>query len=247
MPLHDLKAHNPLRVTANGDWYVLPIKFDTNNTSAPDGVDPGTGITVARADVGDYTITFNEAVKPTVVRVLGAEVIGDEAELDCKVTGYTASTGVLTISAYQSEQAASGTITCVTKANFADSDYMTIDDGCQTAVVYEFDTAGDGVTAGRVQVNISGDTTAADCAATLATAIGANQPAITVTDNGDGTLSLAHNFPGTAGNKTITENVANAGFLVSGLSGGTNKAVADSTDKEIQITLLCSKSGLASL
>ena len=101
-------------------------------------------------------------------------------------------------------------VTCVSQANTLDTDYITIaiDDGLTK--VYEFDKAGDGVTSGRIQVNISTDTTAATVAARLRTAILANQATLTVTDNADGTLTI------TAPNKimTITETVSNAGFLV---------------------------------
>ncbi len=117
--------------------------------------------------------------------------------------------------------AASGLITCATKANLVDTDYMTIGDGINVAKVYEFDTAGNGVTTGRVQVNVSTDTTAAQVAARLRTAILANQPALSVTDNADGTLTVTHNWPGTGGNVTMTENVTHASFTVAGLSGGT--------------------------
>lgn len=98
---------------------------------------------------------------------------------------------------------------------------MTIGDGLSVAKVYEFDTAGDGVTAGRVLVDISGATTAAEVAAILRTAILANQPALSVTDNADGTLTITHRWPGTGGNVTMTETVTHAGHTVSGLSGGT--------------------------
>lgn len=104
-----------------------------------------------------------------------------------------------------------GTITCVAKASMADTDFMTINDGINAAVLYEFDTVGDGATGGRVRVNISAATTAASVAALLKTAINANQSYITVVDNLDGTLSLSS----TTRNITLTENVANAGFLVS--------------------------------
>lgn len=117
--------------------------------------------------------------------------------------------------------AATGLITCVSNANMADTDFITIGDGMNPAVVYEYDKAGDGVTGGRATWAVAGGAGgAADVAATLRTAILANQPGLSVTDNLDGTLSIAHKWPGTGGNVTITENVANAGFLVSGLSGG---------------------------
>ena len=104
----------------------------------------------------------------------------------------------------------SGTINCIAQASMADTDYITINDGT-TSVLYEFDTAGDGVTGGRVQVDISGATSAADVAAVLKTAIEANQSYITVTDAGSGVLTLAS----TSKNITITENVTDAGFTVS--------------------------------
>ncbi len=137
----------------------------------------------------------------------------------------SAGTGVHTLLrtgwiAVPNPQYARGLVTCVAKASMADTDYVTIADGLSAPKLYEFDTAGDGVTAGRVQVNISADTTAATVAARLRTAILANQPVFTVTDNADGTLSIAHKISGTFANVDITENVANAGFLVTGMSGG---------------------------
>lgn len=116
---------------------------------------------------------------------------------------------------------AGGTITCTTKANYADTDYMTIGDGIQIAKLYEFDTAGDGVTAGRIQVNISGATSASDVAVILKAAIDANQPSITVAE-ATGVLTLTHKIAGTFANVTITENVTNAAHTVAGMTGGIN-------------------------
>lgn len=103
-------------------------------------------------------------------------------------------------------------ITCVTKANLADTDTLTIAQLGKSNVVFEFDTAGNGVTlaSGRVQVNVSADTTAAQVAARLRTAILAQFPLLTVTDNADGTLDVS-----IVGDRfTITEQVANAGFTL---------------------------------
>lgn len=86
------------------------------------------------------------------------------------------------------------TITVDTKANMADADTVTIDDGVRK-VVYEYDKAADGVTAGNVSW-AAGAGTAAQAAATLKTAINATQTSITVVDNADGTLSLTHNMSG---------------------------------------------------
>lgn len=115
---------------------------------------------------------------------------------------------------------ATGTITCVAKASLVDGDYLTIGDGISPLKLYEFDLTPNGVTAGRIVVDVSTDTTAAQVAARLRTAILANQPSLSVTDNADGTLSITHNWPGSGGNVAMTENVANAGFTVAGLTGG---------------------------
>jgi len=94
--------------------------------------------------------------------------------------------------------------------------------------VFEFDPAGDGVTAGRQQVDISGDTTEIQVAATLAAAIetayAAGDIYMRATDNGDGTIALENSLPGAQGNQTITENVAPGAFLVGSLTGGVNAA-----------------------
>ena len=117
---------------------------------------------------------------------------------------------VSTTNCWIKQASPTGTITCTTKANMADTDYMTINDGT-TSVLYEFDKLGDGVTGGRIQVDISGATTAAQIAALLKTAIEANQSYITVTNVGGGVLNL------TASSKSIilTENVADGAFTVS--------------------------------
>lgn len=99
-----------------------------------------------------------------------------------------------------------GLITCVANASMADSDFMTINDGINAAVLYEYDKAGDGVTGGRTAWAVG--TTALTVATNLAAAIRVAQPYITVIDNHDGTLSLSS----VTRNITLTENVANAGF-----------------------------------
>jgi len=131
--------------------------------------------------------------------------------------------------------AATGLITCATNANMDDNDTVTIGDGLTPAKIYEYDKSADGVTGGSVNWAVAGGAgTAADVAATLKTAIEANQPALTVTDNLDGTLTIAHKWPGTGGNVTITEAVTHASFTVAGLTGG---ASADTTGATLAVKL----------
>ena len=115
---------------------------------------------------------------------------------------------------------ATGLITCVAKASLVDGEYLTIGDGISAAVVYEWDVTGNGATGGRVRVDVSLGATATEMAAALAANIAVQQPRLDVVANGDGTITLRHKRVGTVGNVTITENVANAGFLVTGMSGG---------------------------
>lgn len=99
-----LRDHNPAR-TVFAKTYSWAIKFDTNGTSAPDGVAPdwGSDVTVARSDTGDYTITFAGDAKPLSMIYGDACILGDEARLDAKVVSYTASTGVLAVTVYQEQ------------------------------------------------------------------------------------------------------------------------------------------------
>lgn len=119
-----------------------------------------------------------------------------------------------------SSAAATGSITCATKANLVDGETVTVGDGLAAPRVFELDVAGDGVAGTNVQVNVSTDTTAADVAARLATAITANVPALSVVDNADGTLSVTHKWSGAGGSVPISDTVAHASFLVSGMAGG---------------------------
>jgi len=121
----------------------------------------------------------------------------------------------------QTGVAATGTITCVAKADMVDGETLTISDGTNTKV-FEFDVNGTGVTAGRVQVDVSSDTSAADIAARLTTAINGVTTGllVTATDNLDGTIDLENDGTGSVGNATISDTVANAGFTHTGMAGG---------------------------
>ena len=115
---------------------------------------------------------------------------------------------------------AGGTITSVSKGELADSDFLTISDGINPSKIYEFDTDGV-VTGGRIRVDISADNTAAQTAERLGTAIVANQPIFSAVSDGAGKITLTHNLGGPAFNVAITKNVSSAGFVVTGMAGGT--------------------------
>lgn len=113
---------------------------------------------------------------------------------------------------------ASATVTVVTKANFAAStDYIVFKKANGDTHAFWFDTTGADSTPGgataadaRTQVNISGDTSAADVSDALTTAINSASIGITATDNG-GTVGLAIASSGYLWR--VFEYVTNAGFL----------------------------------
>jgi hypothetical protein len=202
---HELGSHDSRQVIR------LYGSFQANGTSDPDLLRDGKTalFTGARTSAGLFTITFASGFP------IPERLVYESASLSCAATlalkaqqahivrasySQTARTvQIVVLMVGDVAGAGAGTVTCTTKANYADTDFMTIGDGLSVAKVYEFDTAGDGVTAGRVQVDISGATTAAEVAAILRTAILANQPALSVTDNADGTLTVTHNWPGHRG------------------------------------------------
>lgn len=223
----------------------VPVSFAPNGSSAVAATsNRGNGFTVARTSTGLFTITFTN---------VGSELIGAWPSLQLATAAgrkvqlgtydATAKTLLVRVLGAAAAAAATGTITCVAKASMADTDYCTIGDGTQVARLFEFDTAGDGVTSGRVQVNISTDTTATEVAARLVTAINTTFPTLTAA-NVAGVITITHDTPGDVGNVTITENVANAGFLVTGMSGGVDPSeegtVADvAADANNRINVLC--------
>lgn len=143
------------------------------------------------------------------------QFLAEPAQIHCE-------SGVQAI-ASTSPVAAAGSITVDTNANMADGDTVTLDDGFRK-VTYEYDKTANGVAAGNVNW-AAGAGTAAQSAATLKTAINANQTAFTVTDNLNGTLTITHKWPGVGGNVTWTKSSASA-LAVTGMSGGTDAAMA---------------------
>lgn len=121
--------------------------------------------------------------------------------------------------------AATGTIQCVARANLVDNDFFTVSDGA-TTVIFEYQVTGGFVpTPGRVTIDVqAGGGGSTPMAALTLPVIVANlaltgdAPASLITLTNTGTR-------GAAGNVTITENVADAGFTVTGMSGGVNEIV----------------------
>ncbi len=166
-------------------------------------------------DLGNLTVTGSwrgAVISETFTAGAGTTVVG--VKMFDAVTGATAVT---------SPVKPTGSIVCGTKANYIDDETMAvIDDGTNPALTFKADVAGDGVTGGAVAVNISTDTTAAQVAARLRTAIVAQHASLTITAGAVAvaTIPLTHDLYGSLGNVAITENVANAAHVVAGMSGG---------------------------
>ncbi len=130
----------------------------------------------------------------------------------------------------QALAAATGTIVCAANAAAADGDIVTVGDGMNPAVTYEYDKSSNGVTATRVAWAVG--TTAASNATALAALIAANQPGLTVVDDLAGNLALTHKWPGVGGNVTITRT---GGVItsVTGMAGGSSGAVAATATQKV--------------
>ena len=136
--------------------------------------------------------------------------------------------GVETLSFDQTATIAQATGTITLSDVPADATTVTIGDGIQTAVVFEFnDTEGD-VTGDNTWVETTDLTTEEEAAAALRAAINASVLAryITVTAAATAVVTLTHKLYGTVGNVTITE-AGDTGTLVAetGMASGVDGAV----------------------
>lgn len=124
---------------------------------------------------------------------------------------------------------ATGLMTVVAKANLVDGETFVLSDGTNIPQSFEFDVAGDGVTGGRVAVDVSAATTALDVAVVAAAAINATTSATftyEAIDNLDGTITLRNTTWLASGTTLQSETVVDAGFILTNMTGGAD-GVAD--------------------
>jgi Ca2+-binding RTX toxin-like protein len=127
--------------------------------------------------------------------------------------------------AYQktADVAAMGTITCVAKANLVDNDYFILHDGTND-VTFEYNVSGTAsATHGGTLINVNAATDDVSVAALTQDAIALRHGVgltITAAEPTTAVISLTNDADGAAGNEAIEEFVANAGFLVTGMAGG---------------------------
>lgn len=97
--------HKPLRST-RGEQYLFTLQFETNSTSAPDGLSPAYGTDVLSIDqtaTGKYEITFQESKKPYAVHACFADFVEDLPGWSVKFVSYDQETGVLVLMAYDED------------------------------------------------------------------------------------------------------------------------------------------------
>ncbi len=128
--------------------------------------------------------------------------------------------------------AATGTITTVAGASLVDGETFVLNDGINAAVTFEFDNNASVVPTAtlRAVAFTAGDSADTVRDTIIAAVTAAPTLAISAVSGGAATVSLTNDNVGYFGNKTITETVANVGFVVAGMSGGTGSASANSVE-----------------
>lgn len=125
---------------------------------------------------------------------------------------------------------ASGQITFPAAASITDTQTLTLSDGTNTAVVFEFEKTG-GVTAGRTAIDISGATTATEVAAAVVLAINSVGAALNLTaSNAAAVVTIVNTVASATGNVSnwaSTNTTVNSAIVQP--TGGTTTIHDDST------------------
>lgn len=116
---------------------------------------------------------------------------------------------------------ANGSITTIPVADLIDGETFTLDDGVNPPFVFEFDDDSS-VSGSNVPVDISAITTANQVRDAIISAINGQAIGISASSGGSALVILQNDSYGVLGNNTITETVADADFIVLGMSGGLN-------------------------
>jgi hypothetical protein len=134
---------------------------------------------------------------------------------------------------HQAGTKSTGSITVVAKANLVDTDYFALEDALGTTKTFEYDVAGDGVTEGRIAIDVSELTTAEEVANATLNAINASSLKMQASSDNDDTVDLEQNDALAAGDTAIVENVADAGFTKVDFTRGVDR---DEFSVQVQIS-----------
>lgn len=100
---HNLRGSYNLQ-SVTSDCFIYCVQFETNSTDAPDGVvQADDDVTFDQTATGTYTITFPAGKRPAALLYCKADFLEDMPGFDIKTVSYVASTGVLTLKAYDED------------------------------------------------------------------------------------------------------------------------------------------------
>ncbi len=176
--------------------------------------------------VWDANEVVNLAKAPTTAAVTDANCLSAVVKVNGTLLKHTAINAAPAAGAFRITAGVPGVATVTFTGVPADAGTVTINDGTHTATVFEFDTAGDGITSGRTKVDTSGATTAAAAAAAFVTAVNGVTTTLTVTayNNGDGTVTLVSDTVGKITSLAVTESASN--LTVEDFAGDKDTTVA---------------------
>lgn len=195
---------------------TITIPDSTQHPPAPDGFSQGPYAGFLSRTAGEQDPVVGATGSITTVAV-AALVDGETFTLDDGLNAV--------IFEFELTAAATGSITTIAQGSLVDGETFTLDDGVHTATIFEFDVAGDGVTAGNIAVDVSTDTTADDVRDRIISAINSvGTLDITASDGGAATVDLVNDTPGTVGNTSSSETVGDGGFVVTNMTSGSGVA-----------------------
>lgn len=240
---------DPLRAPIDTDFSVSLLIIRTDNqgdgtsivflSEGPDGdkfkgIRPGmvlidlTGFrfTISKVNSSALPVDVDDPpIDPETGELTGRHIVVDNiGQSSTELVPFSSS--VLITNENPAPVGATGTIQAVAFASLIDGQTFTLNDAVHPVVVFEFDTVPDGVTPGRIAVDVSGLTTDVEVANAMVEAINAAPNLNLTASNGGGTLSLVTivNFgAGLKGNSPTTtwsETVIDAGFVIAQPSGG---------------------------
>jgi len=221
-------------IAATGQIQAIPAAdiSDTETFTLDDGIHAARVFEFDKTGAitgGQVKVDISEAITAEEVALLIVNAINGVGPSILRITASINGVDATLVDLVHQVPGAAGNTTsaeAVTDSDFTISD---MEDG--------EDAVFDGVTGGRVAVEFLGTETAIEMGALIEAAIngvGAGL-AITATDNEDGTIDLENGAVGVAGNENITDTVANAGFQVEGMWGGSDEGGVPATRPAIYV------------
>jgi hypothetical protein len=137
---------------------------------------------------------------------------------------------VLSLNFGDAVSASKGSITAVAGSLLIDGETFTLDDGVNDPVVFEFDDDSN-VASGNIAVEFTGGDSAATVASAIQAAINGVVGDLLITAGAPtgALVPLTNDSTGEGGNEAVTDTVANAGFIVRGMTGGNGEVSIELT------------------